>query len=65
LNKFGGDAEAVEALVCKTSLSGFESHRYLQKSFGQAQAFFAIVEVLGSATERPRDDEEGRVWLSK
>src|SRR6266446_6212282 len=22
-------AEAVEALVCKTSLSGFESHRYL------------------------------------
>ena len=26
-------AEAVEALVCKTSLSGFESHRYLQISF--------------------------------
>jgi hypothetical protein len=25
----GGDAEAVEALVCKTSLSGFESRRYL------------------------------------
>ena len=25
----GGDAEAVEALVCKTGLSGFESHRYL------------------------------------
>lgn len=28
--QFGGDAEAVEALVCKTSLSGFESRRYLQ-----------------------------------
>ena len=27
---FGGDAEAVEALVCKTGLSGFESRRYLQ-----------------------------------
>jgi hypothetical protein len=27
---FGGDAEVVEALVCKTSLSGFESRRYLQ-----------------------------------
>jgi hypothetical protein len=27
---FGGDAEEAEALVCKTSLSGFESHRYLQ-----------------------------------
>jgi hypothetical protein len=26
---FGGDAEAVEALVCKTGLSGFESRRYL------------------------------------
>jgi hypothetical protein len=26
---FGGDAEVVEALVCKTSLSGFESRRYL------------------------------------
>ena len=25
-------AEAVEALVCKTSLSGFESHRYLHFS---------------------------------
>jgi hypothetical protein len=33
LNKFGGDAEVVEALVCKTSLSGFESHRYLQFSY--------------------------------
>jgi hypothetical protein len=30
LTGFGGDAEAVEALVCKTGLSGFESHRYLQ-----------------------------------
>ena len=29
LTGFGGDAEAVEALVCKTGLSGFESHRYL------------------------------------
>ena len=27
--EFGGDAEAVEALVCKTGLSGFESRRYL------------------------------------
>ena len=26
---FGGDAEVVEALVCKTGLSGFESRRYL------------------------------------
>jgi hypothetical protein len=26
---FVGNAEAVEALVCKTSLSGFESRRYL------------------------------------
>ena len=25
----GSDAEAVEALVCKTSLSGFESRRHL------------------------------------
>ena len=29
----GGDAEASEALVCKTSLSGFESRRYLQTFF--------------------------------
>jgi hypothetical protein len=29
LNRFGSDAEEVEALVCKTSLSGFESRRYL------------------------------------
>ena len=29
---FGGDAEAVEALVCKTGLSGFESRRYLHFS---------------------------------
>jgi hypothetical protein len=29
INIFGGDAEAVEALVCKTGLSGFESRRYL------------------------------------
>jgi hypothetical protein len=28
-NKFGGDAEEAEALVCKTSLSGFESRRHL------------------------------------
>jgi hypothetical protein len=28
--ELGGDAEVVEALVCKTSLSGFESRRYLQ-----------------------------------
>jgi hypothetical protein len=28
-----GDAEAVEALVCKTSLSGFESRRYLHFLF--------------------------------
>jgi hypothetical protein len=27
---WGGDAEVVEALVCKTGLSGFESRRYLQ-----------------------------------
>jgi hypothetical protein len=26
---FGSDAEEVEALVCKTSLNGFESRRYL------------------------------------
>jgi 3-mercaptopyruvate sulfurtransferase SseA len=26
---WGGNADAVEALVCKTGLSGFESHRYL------------------------------------
>ena len=32
--RFGGDAEAVEALVCKTGLSGFKSHRYLQPSAG-------------------------------
>jgi hypothetical protein len=31
LNGFGSDAEEAEALVCKTSLSGFESRRYLQK----------------------------------
>jgi hypothetical protein len=31
-NKVGGDAEEAEALVCKTSLSGFESRRYLQFS---------------------------------
>ena len=30
--KFGGDAEEAEALVCKTSLSGFESRRHLQVS---------------------------------
>src|SRR5712692_10171263 len=29
---FGSDAEAVEALVCKTSLNGFESRRYLHFS---------------------------------
>src|SRR6267378_3354443 len=34
-------AEAVEALVCKTSLSGFESHRYLQN--------FPLVLRLGKA----------------
>ncbi len=26
----GGDAEEAEALVCKTSLNGFESRRHLQ-----------------------------------
>jgi hypothetical protein len=31
-DKVGGDAEEAEALVCKTSLSGFESRRYLQFS---------------------------------
>jgi hypothetical protein len=31
---FGGDAEAVEALVCKTGLSGFESRRYLHSLKG-------------------------------
>src|SRR6266853_2224441 len=31
-------AEAVEALVCKTSLSGFESHRYLHFSLRPAEA---------------------------
>ena len=30
--KFGGDAEAVEATACKAVLSGFESHRHLQKA---------------------------------
>ena len=30
LPELGGDAEEAEALVCKTSLSGFESRRYLQ-----------------------------------
>ena len=30
LVQVGGDAEVVEALVCKTGLSGFESRRYLQ-----------------------------------
>ena len=35
---FGGDAEAVEALVCKTSLSGFESHRYKKTRDKKARA---------------------------
>ena len=34
--KWGGDAEEAEALVCKTSLSGFESRRYLQNLSGLA-----------------------------
>jgi hypothetical protein len=45
LNKFGGDAEAVEALVCKTSLSGFESHRYLQKFLKKALAKYPISDL--------------------
>jgi hypothetical protein len=44
LTGFGGDAEAVEALVCKTSLSGFESHRYLH--------FLCILEVHGAFDKR-------------
>ena len=32
LPELGGDAEEAEALVCKTSLSGFESRRHLQDS---------------------------------
>ena len=32
---FGGDAEVVEAPVCKTGLSGFESRRYLHFYIGQ------------------------------
>jgi hypothetical protein len=43
LTGFGGDAEAVEALVCKTGLSGFESHRYLH--------FLLRVELLLGGTE--------------
>ena len=38
--KFGGDAEEAEALVCKTSLSGFESRRHLQ-------VFIALFRLIG------------------
>jgi hypothetical protein len=44
LKRFGSDAEEAEALVCKTSLSGFESRRYLhaliQKKRSSALSYF-------------------------
>jgi hypothetical protein len=45
---FGGDAEVVEALVCKTNLSGFESRHYLHKfSFDGRTTNARAVEFLG------------------
>ena len=43
-----GDAKAVEASACKADLSGFESHRHLQKFESGASA--------SSATPARRQD---------
>jgi hypothetical protein len=52
LTGFGGDAEAVEALVCKTGLSGFESHRYLHYFVNRASTGFPSAWSVSPAPRR-------------